>query len=196
MKRVTIFSDGGCSGNPGPGGWAAVLRYGEKFKEISGGEPATTNNRMGLRAALEALNALREPCEVEFYTDSEYLRDGISKWVAGWKARNWRTAAKAPVKNDDLWRALDNATKRHRITWRWVKAHAGTRDNERCDVLAAHQMAQIRKQYSREQLKALLDQFKTTTNRPAGVNLHPPSPSDVVQKISTGQPSNGNLVLC
>lgn len=196
MKRVTIFSDGGCQGNPGPGGWAAILRYGEKMKEISGGEPATTNNRMELTAALEALKALREPCEVEFFTDSQYLREGISKWVAGWKARNWRTAAKTPVKNDDLWRALDNAAARHRILWRWVKAHAGTRDNERCDLLAARQMARIRAQYSRPQLKTLLQQFKGSAKASNSEKMIPETANQAVQKISTGPLSNGNLALC
>jgi ribonuclease HI len=161
MKHVCIYSDGGCQGNPGPGGWAAVLRYGDKVKEISGGEPATTNNRMELKAAIEALNALREPCEVEFHTDSNYLREGISKWIGSWKARNWRTLSKEPVKNEDLWRALDAARQKHMIDWRWVKGHAGTVDNERCDVLAGEEMAKVRKQYSREQLKALLAAFKT-----------------------------------
>jgi ribonuclease HI len=160
MKRVSIYSDGGCQGNPGPGGWAAVLRYGDKVKEISGSEPATTNNRMELKAAIEALNALREPCEVEFYTDSNYVREGISKWISSWKARNWRTVSKEPVKNEDLWRALDAAKQKHTIHWRWVKGHAGTVDNERCDVLAGEEMAKVRKQYSREQLTAFLAAFK------------------------------------
>lgn len=136
MKKVTIHTDGGCHNNPGPGGWAAVLRFGKHLKEINGGEHDTTNNRMELRAAIEALRVLKEPCEIELHTDSQYVKKGISEWIRGWKANGWRTAAKQPVKNDDLWRELDALASRHTIHWRWVKGHAGHPDNERCDQLA------------------------------------------------------------
>lgn len=160
MKRVTIYTDGGCEGNPGPGGWAAVLFWNGRTKELSGGEPATTNNRMELQAAIGGLTALKESCEIEFYTDSEYLRKGISEWIAGWKARGWKTRGKTPVKNDDLWRALDAARVGHKIEWRWVKGHAGHEHNERCDALAGEAIAKVRQQHRPEQLKALLDAFK------------------------------------
>lgn len=156
MKSVTIHSDGACDGNPGPGGWAAVLRYGKHSREISGGVPATTNNRMELQAAIEALRALKEPCNVAFYTDSKYLRDGISSWVAGWKKRRWRTSERKPVKNEDLWRQLDEVASKHAVAWHWVKGHAGNHDNERCDQLAVAEIAKLRQRYTPEQLKALL----------------------------------------
>jgi ribonuclease HI len=133
---VEIFTDGACSGNPGPGGWGAILRYGEVEKELSGGEAQTTNNRMEMTAAIVALEALKRPCRVRLYTDSQYLRDGIMKWLPGWKARSWRTADKKPVKNVDLWQRLDAAAARHRIEWLWVKGHAGHPENERADALA------------------------------------------------------------
>mgnify|MGYP002631614746 CR=1 FL=1 len=158
-KQVTIHTDGGCVGNPGPGGWAAVLRYGEHVREISGGEPATTNNRMEIQAAISALAALKEPCEVALHTDSEYLRQGITEWLPRWKANGWRTSNRKPVRNDDLWRQLDEVTAKHRITWLWLKGHAGHTDNERCDVLAGAAIASVRKQYPTEQLAALRDQF-------------------------------------
>lgn len=144
MKRVIIHTDGGCSGNPGPGGWAAVLEYNGRTKELSGAVPDTTNNRMELTAAIEALRALKEPCAIEFHTDSQYLRLGITEWLPQWKARNWRTAAKHPVKNADLWRDLDQAVQPHQIQWRWVKGHAGHPLNERCDQLATAAIALIR----------------------------------------------------
>lgn len=159
MKRVVIHTDGGCEGNPGPGGWAAVLRYGEHLREISGSAPATTNNRMELQAAIESLRALKQPCEVEFFTDSEYLRQGICEWVPKWKRRAWLKADKTPVKNDDLWRALDAAAAPHRITWKWLKGHAGHADNERCDQLAGEAMVELHRQFTREQLKAELELF-------------------------------------
>jgi ribonuclease HI len=134
--EVEIFTDGACSGNPGPGGWAAILRYGDVEKELSGGEPATTNNRMEMTAAVEALSALKRPCRVRLFTDSQYLRDGIMRWLPQWKARGWRTADKKPVKNVDLWERLDLAAARHRIEWVWVRGHAGHPENERADVLA------------------------------------------------------------
>ena len=133
---VEIFTDGACSGNPGPGGWGAVLRYGEVEKELSGGEKATTNNRMELMAAIAGLEALKRPCRVKLYTDSMYLRDGITKWLPSWKARGWKTAAKEPVKNIDLWQRLEAAAARHEIEWHWVRGHAGHPENERADVLA------------------------------------------------------------
>jgi ribonuclease HI len=136
MDKVEIFTDGACKGNPGPGGWGAWLRAGSHEKELFGGEPATTNNRMELRAVIEALTALNRPCEVVLHTDSQYVQKGISEWIHGWKTRGWKTAAKAPVKNVDLWQALDAAQTRHRIEWRWVKGHAGHPGNERADELA------------------------------------------------------------
>ena len=141
MKHVDIFTDGACSGNPGPGGWGAVLRYGEIEKELSGGEALTTNNRMELKAAIEALNALKQPCRVELHTDSNYVKDGISSWIAGWKRNGWKTAAKQPVKNVELWQALDAARQRHDVHWHWVKGHAGHPENERADELARLGMA-------------------------------------------------------
>jgi len=137
-----------------------VLFWNGRTKEISGGEPATTNNRMELMAAIGGLTVLKEPCEIEFYTDSEYLRKGISEWIKGWKARGWQTRGKTPVKNDDLWRALDAATQGHKIDWRWVKGHAGHEHNERCDILAGEAIAKVRQQHRPEQLKALLGEFK------------------------------------
>ena len=137
MKEVEIFTDGACSGNPGPGGWGALLRFNGRVKELSGGEAETTNNRMELTAAIEALNALKEPCRVDLHTDSNYVRDGIRGWIAGWKRNGWKTAAKQPVKNADLWQALVEATARHKIAWEWVKGHAGHPDNERADKLAS-----------------------------------------------------------
>ncbi|MEM6615302.1 MAG: ribonuclease HI [Pseudomonadota bacterium] len=134
--RVTIYTDGACSGNPGPGGWGAILKYREAEKELSGGDAHTTNNRMELIAAIEALNALKRASEVDVYTDSVYVRDGITKWLASWKQKGWKTASKKPVKNDDLWRALDEAVARHQIEWHWVKGHDGNELNERADALA------------------------------------------------------------
>lgn len=133
---VDIFTDGACRGNPGPGGWGALLRSGAHEKELFGGEPDTTNNRMELTAAIEALSALSRPCEVALYTDSEYVRRGISEWLAGWKRSGWRTAARKPVKNEDLWRRLDAIAATHRVEWHWVKGHAGHPENERADALA------------------------------------------------------------
>jgi ribonuclease HI len=162
MKEVVIHSDGACRGNPGPGGWAVVLSSGERRKELSGGVPATTNNRMELQAAIEGLAALREPCQVEFFTDSKYVQNGISSWLAGWKRNGWRTKAKQPVKNADLWRALDSAAARHRITWRWLKGHAGHAANERCDALANEAIDRIQREFTREQLRASLRDFNAT----------------------------------
>ena len=136
LPQVTIYTDGACSGNPGPGGWGALLKFGRHEKELSGGASETTNNRMEMTAAIKALKALKRPCQVEFYTDSEYLRKGITQWISGWKRRGWKTAAKKPVKNQDLWRELDAAIQVHQIEWHWVRGHAGHRDNERVDRLA------------------------------------------------------------
>ena len=136
MKQIFAFTDGACSGNPGPGGWGVVLRSGEHEREIYGGVSETTNNRMELTAAIRALEALREPCEVELTTDSTYVKDGITRWLAKWKQNGWRTAAKKPVKNRDLWEQLEAETTRHVIEWRWVKGHSGQPDNERADALA------------------------------------------------------------
>ncbi|WP_066684130.1 ribonuclease HI [Caulobacter sp. CCH9-E1] len=134
--KVTIYTDGACKGNPGPGGWGAILFYGDKKKEICGGEAGTTNNRMELMAAIQALELLNRPCKVELHTDSQYVMKGIQEWIRGWKARGWKTADKSPVKNDDLWKRLDAARARHDVDWRWVKGHAGHPLNERADELA------------------------------------------------------------
>ena len=144
MTAVDIFTDGACSGNPGPGGWGALLRYGGTEKEMCGGEDATTNNRMELMAAIRAIEALKRPSSVRLHTDSTYLRDGITRWIGGWKANGWKTAAKKPVKNVDLWQRLDAAAAGHEIEWRWVKGHAGHPDNERADALARKGLAQAR----------------------------------------------------
>ena len=136
MARVEIFTDGACSGNPGPGGWGAILRSGEHEKEISGGERLTTNNRMELMAAIKGLEALKKPSSVVLSTDSRYVMDGLQQWLPRWKANGWKTADKKPVKNDDLWKKLDELAKLHHVTWRWVEAHAGHPENERADALA------------------------------------------------------------
>jgi ribonuclease HI len=160
VKTVTLYTDGACEGNPGPGGWAAILIHQQHTREISGGMPATTNNRMELQAAVEGLRALKETCEVEFFTDSQYVRNGISEWIAAWKARGWRTRGKQPVKNEDLWRQLDAESARHHTTWKWLKGHAGHPLNERCDLLARTEILKIRKQFNPDQLKTFLEQFK------------------------------------
>jgi ribonuclease HI len=136
VPSVEAFTDGACRGNPGPGGWGVVLRAGGHEKELYGGEPATTNNRMELRAAIEALTALKQPCKVDLYTDSVYVRSGIMEWLPVWRARGWRTADKKPVKNQDLWEALAALAARHDVTWHWVKGHSGHPENERADALA------------------------------------------------------------
>jgi ribonuclease HI len=133
---VEIFTDGACRGNPGPGGWGAILRFRDTEKELSGGEAQTTNNRMEMMAAIAALETLKRPCRVKLYTDSQYLRDGITQWLRGWKARGWRTADKKPVKNIDLWQRLDAAATAHQVEWLWVRGHAGHPENERADALA------------------------------------------------------------
>jgi ribonuclease HI len=141
---VTIYTDGACSGNPGPGGWGAVLIAGGREKDICGGEPATTNNRMELMAAIQALETLTRPCKVELHTDSQYLRQGITQWIHAWRARGWLTADRKPVKNEDLWKRLDAARQRHEVTWRWVKGHSGHPLNERADALARKGLAEAR----------------------------------------------------
>ncbi|MEQ9814129.1 MAG: ribonuclease HI [Azospirillaceae bacterium] len=133
---VEVFTDGACSGNPGPGGWGAVLRWRGHERELSGGEPLTTNNRMELMAAIQALESLKRPVRVRLTTDSEYVMKGITEWLAGWKARGWKTAARKPVKNADLWERLDAAASRHDVSWHWIKGHAGHAENERADALA------------------------------------------------------------
>ena len=133
---VVIYTDGACSGNPGPGGWGAILISGEHERELWGADPATTNNRMELMAAIQALEALKRPCKVELHTDSQYVRQGITEWMPGWKSRGWKTADRKPVKNDDLWKRLDEARLRHQVAWRWVKGHNGHPLNERADALA------------------------------------------------------------
>jgi ribonuclease HI len=141
---VIVHTDGACSGNPGPGGWGAILDYNGTRKELSGGEPQTTNNRMELMAAIMALEALTRPCTVEMHVDSSYVKDGITKWIHGWKKNGWKTADKKPVKNAELWQRLDAALARHRVSWHWVKGHAGHDGNERADELARHGMAPYR----------------------------------------------------
>jgi len=147
-------------GNPGPGGWAAILRFGEHERAVSGGEAATTNNRMELRAAIAALACLKEPCEVTLHTDSQYLRKGITEWIHAWKAKGWITAGRKPVKNADLWRELDLQTSRHSVHWRWLKGHAGHPGNERCDSLATAEIEKIKKSHTREDLAAHLGRFR------------------------------------
>jgi ribonuclease HI len=142
--HVVIHTDGACSGNPGPGGWGAILAFGKHVKELKGGEPQTTNNRMELMAAIEALEALKRPCLVDIHTDSEYLRNGIMRWIHAWKRNGWRTADRKPVKNADLWQRLDALCARHRVRWRWLKGHAGHVLNERADALAREAIAAIR----------------------------------------------------
>ena len=147
MKKVRLITDGSCLGNPGPGGWAYILRYGKHKREMYGCSPQTTNNRMELTAAIEGLRALKEPCEVEIVTDSEYVKNGITTWIHGWKQKNWITSTKKPVVNRDLWEELDRLVSRHKAVWVWTKGHASHEDNNRCDELA--------QQAAREQCDAL-----------------------------------------
>ncbi|MFT3733924.1 MAG: ribonuclease HI [Rhodocyclaceae bacterium] len=141
---VEIFTDGACSGNPGPGGWGAILRLGAVEKELWGGEPATTNNRMEMLAVIRGLQALKRPVTARIYTDSQYVQKGISEWIHGWKKRGWKTADKQPVKNEDLWRLLDSLAEGHKLQWLWVKGHAGHPENERCDALARQGVEAVR----------------------------------------------------
>jgi ribonuclease HI len=143
MTEVEIFTDGACKGNPGPGGWGAIIRSGAHERELSGGEPLTTNNKMEMTAAIRALQALKRPCDVTLHTDSNYLRDGITKWIRGWQKNGWKTADRKPVKNAELWQELLEAVKAHKIDWRWVKGHAGHPENERADKLASDAAAQF-----------------------------------------------------
>jgi ribonuclease HI len=143
-SAVDIFTDGACSGNPGPGGWGAILRYRDSERELSGAETLTTNNRMELQAAIAALEALKRPCTVRVHTDSSYLRDGITRWLANWKRNGWKTADRKPVKNADLWQRLEAAAARHEVSWHWVKGHAGHPENERADELARLAIAALR----------------------------------------------------
>lgn len=136
MKQITIYSDGACRGNPGPGGWGATLRHGEHVKELFGGEANTTNNRMELLAAISSLEALNQCCDVSLFTDSQYVRRGMTEWLANWKAKGWKTASRKPVKNADLWKRLDAACQRHQVAWHWVKGHSGDPGNEKADELA------------------------------------------------------------
>lgn len=144
LKTVEIFTDGACRGNPGPGGWGVLMRYKGEEKSLYGGEEETTNNRMELQAAIEGLSALREPCQVVLTTDSQYVRKGITEWLSNWKRNNWRTAAKKPVKNAELWQRLDEENARHQVQWRWVKGHSGHRENELADQLANRGIDELR----------------------------------------------------
>lgn len=165
MKQVTIYSDGGCEGNPGPGGWGDILIYGTLRKEICGACPATTNNRMELTAAIEGLRALKEPCEVDFHTDSQYLQKGMSLWLPKWKARGWRRG-KEPIKNLDLWKQLDVEAARHTIRWHWVKGHNLQAENERCDRLAAGAIARLKSEMTPAALAAALKCFVQSDAEP------------------------------
>ena len=136
VKKVTLITDGSCLGNPGPGGWAAILRFNSQTKELSGGEPETTNNRMEMTAIIEGLTILKEPCEISIEIDSQYVKNGVTEWMSGWKQRGWKTAAKKPVKNQDLWQKIDAALAQHTVNWKWIKGHADHDDNNRCDELA------------------------------------------------------------
>ncbi len=181
MKQVIIHTDGGCEGNPGPGGWAAVLEFQDSRKEIAGGEPATTNNRMELTAAIKALAALKEPCAVELFTDSQYLREGFTKWLPGWKRKGWKTVGKKPVKNEDLWRQLDQLAAEHTLSWRWLKGHAGHPLNERCDILAGEQIALLKTKYTRSRLDELRRNFLGDRDRSRESNGEGPGTAGLEQ---------------
>lgn len=168
---MIIHTDGGCQGNPGPGGWAAVLQYGPQTLELSGAEPATTNNRMELAAAIQALSALNRPCHVRIHTDSEYLRNGITSWIHSWKRKGWQTSDRKPVRNVDLWKQLDLQTQRHTIQWAWVKGHAGNPLNEQCDTLARNAIDKLRSTRSREELRQALDDFIRSQDTQASLQM-------------------------
>jgi ribonuclease HI len=167
MNSVIIYTDGGCEGNPGPGGWGAVVRCGDVVREIAGGELATTNNRMEMRAAIESLASLEMRSEVCIFTDSQYLKNGITQWISGWKRKGWVTSTKEPVKNVDLWKQLDALVVQHRVTWKWVKGHAGNADNERCDGLAGREIKKLKQQHSKAVRQEALVVFKTPATAPA-----------------------------
>ena len=145
MRSVRAYTDGACSGNPGPGGWGVVLQFGDHKRELKGGESDTTNNRMELTAAIEALKALKEPCHIALTTDSTYVKDGITKWLSNWKRNGWKTAAKKPVKNQDLWQQLEDCVAQHTVEWLWVKGHSGHPENERADTLANEGMSALKR---------------------------------------------------
>ena len=166
MKEVVIHTDGGCRGNPGPGAWAAILESGPHRRELTGASLATTNNRMELQGAISALEALKQPCMVSFYTDSKYVQNGIQTWLRGWKYNGWKTKAGQPVKNADLWRALDQASSRHKITWNWLKGHAGHAANERCDALLNETMDRLLAQTPKSELKLALQAFAASPTSP------------------------------
>lgn len=170
MKRVTIYTDGACEGNPGPGGWAAVLMHKDARKEITGVCPATTNNRMELTAAIEALRAVREPCEIDLYTDSRYLQQGITVWCQAWKRTAWKRKKK-PLKNVDLWKDLDAETQRHEVNWHWVRGHAADVQNERCDKLAVQAIAELRRKHSPAELAQALREFQESQRTDEGGSL-------------------------
>jgi ribonuclease HI len=161
LKKVIIHSDGGCDPNPGLGGWGAVLEYGPRRRELSGYALAATNNRMEMQAAIEALRALKECCEVAFYTDSEYLKNGITLWVPAWKRNGWKAKTKKPVKNVDLWKALDALASQHKVSWHWIRGHSGHPQNERCDQLATNAIQSARKNHSPEELARALDELQS-----------------------------------
>ena len=170
MKKIVIYTDGACLGNPGPGAWAAVLTHGNHSKELSGAVPATTNNRMEIQAAIQALQALKSPCDVTFHSDSKYLISGATDWTKNWKKTGWVTKSKKPVKNADLWRELDAVMTPHKICWQWVKGHSGNPGNERCDALANEAIARLQGHYTPAQLHAelaafLADQKPCSTNQ-------------------------------
>lgn len=172
MKAVTIYTDGACEGNPGPGGWAAILIYRETRREITGACPATTNNRMELAAALEGLSALKEPCEVDLYTDSRYVQQGMSNWIFAWKAKGWKRGTK-PVMNADLWKALDAQAQRHQVRWHWIRGHNQHPENERCDRLAVAAIAQLRERVGKDELERARRAFRSA---PAGLFEAAPEP--------------------
>lgn len=159
---VTIYTDGGCQGNPGPGGWGCVVIYRQQAWELSGSEPATTNNRMEMLAAIRGFRALNRPCQVQVFTDSDYLRQGITSWIEGWRRRGWRTKEGDPVKNQDLWSELDSLARQHQVQWNWLKGHAGHRWNERCDALATSAIERLRREMSRDELASALERFRRT----------------------------------
>ena len=160
MKQITIHTDGACEGNPGPGAWAAILQYGKHEREIKGRALAATNNRMELQAAIEALRALKEPCAVQLYTDSEYLRQGMMLWVPAWKSRGWKAKHNKPIKNGDLWKDLDQVASKHKIIWHWLRGHAGHRLNERCDKIATKEIRDLRSCHKRQDFVDALADFK------------------------------------